>query len=57
MEMDKNLIAPKEDLCIHCNCTLTKDNRAQWEDHCEDCETKVFKFYGACDEKVSRAEE
>ena len=57
MEMDKNLIAPKEDLCIHCNCILTKDNRAQWEDHCEDCETKVFKFYGACDENVSRAEE
>ena len=35
--------------CVLCGCKLTKDNRAQWVDHCEDCETAVFTFYGAVD--------
>ena len=33
--------------CVVCDCELNDDNRAQWPDHCEDCETKVFEFYGA----------
>ena len=35
--------------CVVCGCILNDGNRAQWPDHCEDCETKVFKFYGAVD--------
>ena len=33
--------------CVVCDCPLNEDNRAEWPDHCEDCETKVFEFYGA----------
>ena len=38
-----------EDKCVVCDCELNDNNRVQWEDHCEDCETKVFEFYGALD--------
>jgi len=33
--------------CVQCGCDLNDSNRAQWKDHCEPCETKVFEFYGA----------
>jgi hypothetical protein len=33
--------------CVLCDCELNDDNRAQWPDHCEDCEYRVFEFYGA----------
>ena len=40
--------------CVLCGCKLTKDNRAQWADQCEDCETAVFEFYGAVDSPENR---
>jgi len=43
--------AVKPAKCCVCGCKLTEDNRAQWEDHCEGCETKVFEFYGAVEKR------
>ena len=38
--------------CIHCKCILNANNRAQWPDHCNECEYKVFQFYGAISDIV-----
>ena len=40
-----------EDYCVVCYCLLSEENRAQWTDHCEDCETEGFEFYGAVGEE------
>jgi len=37
----------KDPKCVVCDCELNDGNRAEWSDHCEDCELAVFEFYGA----------
>jgi hypothetical protein len=33
--------------CSECKCVCEISFMAQWKGMCEDCETKIFEFYGA----------
>ena len=45
--------------CSECKCVCEISFMAQWKGMCEDCETAIFRFYGAIDEtpEIKKEEE
>ena len=42
--------------CSECKSVCEMSFMAQWKGMCEDCETAIFRFYGAIDETPDEGE-